>query len=59
MRKEYNERQWVLLVNPPILGDIFEDKNGKVCKECGVQLTDVDVDTCYECYCDNQRRGNN
>jgi hypothetical protein len=59
MRKEYNDRGNAPLVNPSVIGQDFEDKNPKVCKECGVQLTDVDVSVCYECYCENQRHGNN
>lgn len=62
--KEYNDRNLKPLVNPPITNGEYESqlvKDGKrPCQECGEPLdtVDRDVDTCFECYSENFRKGN-
>ncbi len=57
MTKEYLDRHIKPLINPALLeGDLHN--SDRPCKECGVPLKDSDATVCYDCYCENFRKGN-
>jgi hypothetical protein len=60
-RKEYKDREFAKLVNPPITYGEWEVSRFmqglRKCQECNglLDTAQVDIYTCFECYAENQR----